>query len=235
MSKSLEECKEELEMYVTQPLVVPEVRKDMLPRTAVTVDFLKVISEHLEKQCKTTLNIAPEACQGSEDLKGLFYYLAYHALQAEHDQMNLRINNLKKTLKEVPKDDEEEFANLMLLQKRRKDLVDKLEKWRPRFPAVSFSLFDLDKVRTLKEPVVLRVDSTIYWINLYPLDYGPVHKLIAGNFSSNFFSSQEPFLCCEQLFHPEQLAFFLNILLFISLADLSSQRLCLFREEDGGE
>ena len=53
----LEKCMEELEMYVTQPLVVPEVRKDMLPRTAVTVNFLKVISEHLEEQYLSLIHI----------------------------------------------------------------------------------------------------------------------------------------------------------------------------------
>ena len=121
--------------------MVPEVRQDRLPNAAVTVDVLKVLSEHLEEQYNTTLDIAPEARQCGEDLRELFYYFAYHALQAEHDQMNHKINNLKKTLKEVPKDDKEEFANLMSVQKRRKDLVVKLEKWGALFTPVSFFLF----------------------------------------------------------------------------------------------
>ena len=121
--------------------MVPKVRQDRLPKAAVTVDVLIVLSEHLEEQDNTTLDIAPEARQCGEDLRELFYYFAYHALQAEHDQMNLKINNLKKTLKEAPKDDKEEFANLMLLQKRRKDLEVKLEKWGALFTPVSFVLF----------------------------------------------------------------------------------------------
>ena len=177
VSGILEKCMEELKTYVTKPLMVPEVRQDRLPRTEVTLEFLKVLSEHLEEQYNTTLDIAPEARQCSEDLRERFCYLAYHALQAEHDQMNLKISNLKK--KNLMKEEEEEdvkkeLKNLMRLRKRRKRLVVKLEKWRPQFSPVSFSLFDLDKVRTLKEPVVLRVDSTLYWINLYPLDYSPV-------------------------------------------------------------
>ena len=138
MSEILGKCKEDLETYVTKPLVVPEVRHDNLPRTAVTVDVLKVLSEHLQEQYNTTLEIAPEACQCSEDLRKCFHNFAYLALQAEHYEMNLKIKNLKKTLKEAPKDDKEEFKSLMRLQKRRKDLVVKLEKWRPLFSLVSF-------------------------------------------------------------------------------------------------
>ena len=138
VSETLEKCEEELETYVTQPLVVPEVRRDGLPRTAVTVDVLKVLSEHLEEQYNTTLGIAPEACQCSEDLRERFYNFAYHALQTEHDQMNHKINNSKKTLKKEPKDVRKEFKNLMHLQERRKHLVVKLEKWRRRFSPVSF-------------------------------------------------------------------------------------------------
>ena len=138
VSETLKKLTEELETYVTKPLVVPEVRQDRLPSMAVTVDFLKVLSKHLEEQYNTTLGIAPEACQCSEDLRERFYYFAYHALQAEHDQVNLKINNLKKTLKEAPKDVKEEFKNLTCLQKHRKDLVVKLKKWRRPFSPVSF-------------------------------------------------------------------------------------------------
>ena len=140
VSEILEKCKEALETYVTKPLVVPEVRQDNLPRTAVTVDVLKVLSEHLEEQYNTALGIAPEACQCSEDLRERFHSFAYHALQAENNEMNLKINNLKETLKEAPKDDKEEFKNLTRLQKRRKDLVVKLEKWRRLSSPVSFFL-----------------------------------------------------------------------------------------------
>ena len=141
VSETLEKFKEELEMYVTKPLVVPEVRQDNLPTTAVTVDVLKAISENLEEQYNTTLGIAPEACRCSEDLRKRFYYFAYHALQAEHNEMNHKVNSLKKTLKKTPKDDKEEFKNLMQLQKRRKDLVVKLERWRCLFSPVSFFFF----------------------------------------------------------------------------------------------
>ena len=142
VNKILEKCKEELETYVTKPLVVPEVRHDNLPRTAVTVDVLKVLSEHLEEQYNTTLDIAPEACQCSEDLRERFYNFAYRALQAEHNEISHKVNNVKKTLKEAPTDDKEEFENLMLLQKRRKDLVVKLNKWRRLFcPVSSFFCF----------------------------------------------------------------------------------------------
>ena len=186
VSGILEKCKEELKTYVTKPLMVPEVRQDRLPKAAVTVDVLKVLSEHLEEQYKTTLDIAPEARQCSEDLRELFYYFGYHALQAEHDQVNLKSSNLKKKLKKAPEDVKNELKNLMLLQKRRKRLVVKLQKWRPQFSPVSFSLFDFDKVRTLKEPVILRVDSTIsiYWINHYSLDYS---LTIVGARDSFFF------------------------------------------------
>ncbi|XP_015755609.1 PREDICTED: uncharacterized protein LOC107335141 [Acropora digitifera] len=133
VSEILGKCKEDLETYVTQPLVVPEVRHDNLPRTAVTVDVLKVISQHLEQQYNTALDIAPAACQCSEDLRKCFHDFAYRALQAENNEMNLKIKNLNKMLKEASKDDKEEFENLKRLRKRRKDLVVKLEKWRPLF------------------------------------------------------------------------------------------------------
>ena len=151
MSEILVKCKEDLETYVTQPLVVPEVRYDNLPTTAITVDVLQVISQHLEEQYNIALDIAPAACQCSEDLRKCFYDFAYRALQAENNEMNLKIKHLKKTLKEAPKDDKEEFENLKRLQKRRKDLVVKLEKWQRLSSPVSF-FFYLDKVRTLKTP-----------------------------------------------------------------------------------
>ncbi|KAK2547297.1 hypothetical protein P5673_032825, partial [Acropora cervicornis] len=122
VSGILEKCMEELKTYVTKPLMVPEVRQDRLPRAAVTVDVLKVLSEHLEEQYNTTLDIAPEARQCSEDLRERFYYLAYHALQAEHNQMNLKISNLKKMLKKAPKDVKKELKDLLRLRKRRKRL-----------------------------------------------------------------------------------------------------------------
>ena len=169
----IKECDKKLKNYVTHLLIVPEVRQDRLPRMAVTVDVLKVLSEHLEEQYKTTLDIAPEARQCSEDLRELFYYFGYHALQAEHDQVNLKSSNLKKKLKKAPEDVKNELKNLMLLQKRRKRLVVKLQKWRPQFSPVSFSLFDFDKVRTLKEPVILRVDRTI---SMYRINH--IHRII---------------------------------------------------------
>ena len=133
--------------------MVPEVRHDNLPTTAITVDVLTVISQHLEQQYNTALDIAPAACQCGEDLRKSFHDFAYRALQAENNEMNLKIKNLKKTLKEAPKEliDKEEFENLKRLRKRRKDLVVKLEKWRRLFSLVSF-FFYLDKVRTLKRP-----------------------------------------------------------------------------------
>lgn len=133
VSEILEKCKEGLEMYVTQPLKVPEVSHDNLPSTAVTVDVLKVISQHLEQQYNTALNIACEACQCSEDLRKCFHDFAYRALQDKNNEMNLKVKNLKKTLKEPPKDDKEEFENLKRLQKRRNDLVKKLGKWKRLF------------------------------------------------------------------------------------------------------
>ena len=138
VSEILEKCKEKLETFVTKPLAVPEVRQDNLPSTAVTVDVLKVLSEHLEEQYNTTLDIAREACQCSENLRERFYYLAYHALQAEHNEINLKVKNLKKALKKTPKDVKEEFKNLMRLQKGRKVLVVRLEKFRHLIPTVSF-------------------------------------------------------------------------------------------------
>ena len=141
MSEILETCKKKLETFVTKPLAIPEVRQDNLPRTAVTVDVFRVLSEHLEEQYNNTLAIAPEACQCSEDLRERFYYFAYHALRAEHDEMNLKVTNLKKTLKKTPKDVKEELKNLVRLQKRRKDLVVRLEQWRHLIPSVSFFLF----------------------------------------------------------------------------------------------
>ena len=172
VSGILEKCKEDLETNVTKPLMVPEVRQDRLPGTDA-VDVLKKLSKHLEEQYNTTLDIAPEARQCSEDLRERFYYFGYHALQAEHDQMNLKISNLKKMLKKAPKDVKKELKNLMLLQKRRKRLVVKLQKRRPQFSPVSFSVFDLYKVRTLKEPVILRVDRTI---SMYRINH--IHRII---------------------------------------------------------
>ena len=150
MREILRKCKEELETYVTSPIEVREVRQNVL-KLSVKVDFLKVLSEHLEEQYNTTLDTAPEACRCSEDLRDRFCYFAYHELQGKHNYMNHEINNLKKPLKGAPKDDKEEFENLMCLQNRRKDLVVKLEKWRRLLSPVSF-FFYLDKVRNLKAP-----------------------------------------------------------------------------------
>ena len=213
VSEELKICRKELETYVTKPLVVPEVRQDNLPRTAVTVGVLKVLSEHLEKQYKTTLDIAPEACKCSDDLRERFYNLAYHALQAEHDQMNLKINNLKETLKKTPTDDKEDFEKLMLLQKRRKDLVVKLEKRRHQFSPVSLFLF-LDKVRALKALVVRRVDSTIYWINHYPL-VTALSTSFRQLFEQLFRWPAIFFFISSNTFHPGQLSFFFDGLFFI--------------------
>ena len=137
MKEELKICDKKLKHYVTHPLIVPEIRQDRLPSTAVTVDVLKVISEHLEEQYKTTLDIASEACQCSEDLRELFYDFAYHALITEHKQINYKMNDLEEKLNSTPTEDKDEFAYLMLLQNRRKDLVDELEKWRHHFSPVS--------------------------------------------------------------------------------------------------
>ena len=58
------------------------------------------------------------------------------------------------------------------------------------------------RVRTLKAPIFLGVDNTIYWINLYPLDYGPVHNLPA-TFRATFSvpaTSQPPFFYFKRRF-----------------------------------
>jgi len=158
----LRKCKEELETYVTSPIEVREVRQNVL-KLSVKVDFLKVLSEHLEEQYNTTLDTAPEACRCSEDLRDRFCYFAYHELQGKHNYMNHEINNLKKPLKGAPKDDKEEFENLMCLQNRRKDLVVKLEKWRRLLSPVSF-FFYLDKVRNLKAPDLFKG-----WVALFSI------------------------------------------------------------------
>ena len=148
VSEILQKCKEELETYVTKPLMVPEVRQDNLPSTAVTVDVLKVLSEHLDMQYNTTLGIAPEACKCSEDLRERFYNFAYRTLHLEHNEMNRKIsdlNNVEATLEEAPIDVKEGFENLTHFQERRKDLVVKLEKWRRLISQVSFFLLILIK------------------------------------------------------------------------------------------
>ena len=134
----LEKCKKELNILVSQPLQVPEVRQDNLLRPEVKVDVLQVVSERLEELYNITLGIAPEACQCSEALRERFYNFAYHTLQTEHKEMNHKHDDVKKTLKKMPKDGKEEFKKLILLQKRRKDLLVKLEKLRPLFSSVSF-------------------------------------------------------------------------------------------------
>ena len=141
VSEILEKCKKKLETFVTKPLAVSEVRQDNLPRTAATVDVFRVLSEHLEEQYNNTLAITSEACKCSEYLRERFYYFAYHALRAEHDEMNLKVTNLKKTLKKTSKDVKEGFKNLVRLQKRRKDVVVRLEKLRHLISPVSLFLF----------------------------------------------------------------------------------------------
>ena len=72
-------------------------------------------------------------------------------------------------------------------------------------------------MRTLKAPIFLRVDSsTMYWINLYPLDYGPVHKLPA-TFRATFSvpaTSQPPFFYFKQHFSSRATCFL--VLIFVT-------------------
>ena len=138
MGEILEKCKKDLKILVTQPLQVPEVRQDNLLRPEIKVDVLQVVSERLEERYNITLGIAPEACQYSDALRKRFYDFAYHTLQTEHKEMNHKYDDVKKTLKKMSKDEKEEFKKLSLLQKRRKDLLVKLEKLRPLFSSVSF-------------------------------------------------------------------------------------------------
>ena len=71
-------------------------------------------------------------------------------------------------------------------------------------------------MRTPKAPIFLIVDSTMYWINLYPLDYGPVHKLPATFGATFSVASYQPatffFSFLNSIFHAEQLAHLLLIL-----------------------
>ena len=116
------------------------------------MDFVKELSEHLEEQYNATPDIAPQACQCSEDPQRGFHNFAYRALQEmklKIKEMKLKIKKKKKTLEETPIDDKEEIKDSMCLQKRRKHPVVKLEKWQRLLSLVSF--FYLDKVRTLTE------------------------------------------------------------------------------------
>lgn len=129
----LEKCKKELNILVTQPLQVPEVRQNNLLRPEVKADVLQVVSERLEELYNITLGIAPEACRCSEALRERFFNFAYDTLQTENTEMNHKYDDVKKTLKKMPKDGKKEFKKLTLLQNRRKDLLVKLEKLRPLF------------------------------------------------------------------------------------------------------
>ena len=140
VSEILEKCEEELETYVTSPLEVREVRQNML-KLSVKVGFLKVLSEHLEGQYNAALGIAPEACQCSEDLRKRFHDFAYRVLQAEHKDIDHKINDLKEAPKEMLKDVEEEFKHLLRLQEQRKYLVVQLEELRHLFLPVSQLFF----------------------------------------------------------------------------------------------
>ncbi|KAK2549958.1 hypothetical protein P5673_029406 [Acropora cervicornis] len=122
VSEILGEYKKKLETYVTSPLEVREVRHNML-KLSVKVGFLKVLSEHLEEQYNTALGIAPEACQCSEDLRKRFHDFAYRVLQAENREIDHKINDLKETPNEMPKDVEEEFKHLLCLQEKRNYLL----------------------------------------------------------------------------------------------------------------
>lgn len=97
-----------------------------------------MVSERLEELYNITLGIAPEACRCSEALRERFFNFAYHTLQTEHKEMNHKYDDVKKTLKKMPKDGKKEFKKLTLLRNRRKDLLVKLEKFRPLFSSVSF-------------------------------------------------------------------------------------------------
>jgi len=52
----------------------------------------------------------------------------------------------------------------------------------------------------------------MYWINLYPLDYGPVHKLPATFSVASYQPATFFFSFLNSIFHPEQLAHLLLIL-----------------------
>ncbi|XP_068725414.1 probable inactive protein kinase DDB_G0270444 isoform X4 [Montipora capricornis] len=108
ISAKLQTYKHQLATYVTSPLEVPEVKQDHL-KTAVKLDILKTLSEHLEVLYIATREMVSETCKCSEDLKREFYDFAYHGLRADHDELVHTVKDLEDTVQEMSEEEKEEL------------------------------------------------------------------------------------------------------------------------------
>ncbi|XP_068686007.1 CAP-Gly domain-containing linker protein 1-like isoform X2 [Montipora foliosa] len=133
ISAKLQTYKHQLATYVTSPLEVPEVKQDHL-KTAVKLDILKTLSEHLEDLYIGTREMVSETCKCSEDLKREFYDFAYHGLRADHDKLVYRVKDLEDTVEEMGEEEKEELQKVKEFQVNRESLIKELEeKWRTLF------------------------------------------------------------------------------------------------------
>ncbi|XP_068711574.1 uncharacterized protein [Montipora foliosa] len=129
ISAELQKCSNQRETYVTSILEVPEVKQGQL-KTPVKLDLFKTLNEHLTNQYIAALDMAPEICKCSKDLKREFYDLAYHGLRADHNELVHRVKDLEDTV-QMGEEEKEVLREVKDLEDNRQRLIKELEeKWR---------------------------------------------------------------------------------------------------------
>ena len=132
----LRKINELLHAYVTSPLQVQEIKQNQL-KTAVKLDLLTKLSKRLQDLYAEALGMVAEASKCSEDLRKVFYDLAYHGLRAEHNELVHRVKDLESSQEEMFEEEKKEFEKLQSYQRDRQSQVDKLDKlWRYFFTPV---------------------------------------------------------------------------------------------------
>ena len=138
ISAQLQKYTRDLQTYVTSTLEVPEVKQDQL-KTAVQLNILKTLSEHLEGLYIATRDMVSETCKCSEDLKRDFYDFAYHGLRADHNELVHRFKDLEYGVQKMSEEEKEELQRLKVFQLNRQSLIKELEeKWRALFSPVGY-------------------------------------------------------------------------------------------------
>ena len=133
----LQKCSNQRETYVTSILEVPEVKQGQL-KTPVKLDLFKTLNEHLTNQYIAALDMAPEICKCSKDLKREFYDLAYHGLRADHNELVHRVKDLEDTV-QMDEEETEVLREVKDLEDNRQRLIKELEeKWRALLSPVGY-------------------------------------------------------------------------------------------------
>ena len=143
ISLRLQNLYEQLKIYVTSPLEVPEVKQDQL-KTPVKLDLLTKLSERLQELYSEVQAMVTETCKCSEDLKKEFYDFAYHGLRAVHNDLVPRVTDLESVLGEMSEEEKKDFERLAGHQVNRQRQVKRMDNlWKGLFSPVCSTVFCL--------------------------------------------------------------------------------------------